>query len=289
VTALRFAVIGDPIGHSLSPAMHGAALAALGLPHTYEAIRVREGELAATIDRLRRGELHGLNVTVPHKVAAMALCDALTDAAKVTGAANTLWLDEAGRVVGTNTDVEGLRADLQAHGVAPRSALVLGAGGAARAAILAIAGLGAPGAIDLRIAARRDAAATQLAAELGQARATAWQAIDGPAAGYDLVVNATSAGMAGTDDGAPIADALQRAPRATGGVAYDLVYRPPAGLDATPFLLRARALGLRPIDGLGMLVEQGVRALSIFLRAPLGDAVRAAMLGAVRDALAARH
>jgi shikimate 5-dehydrogenase len=95
--------------------------------------------------------------------------------------------------------------------------------------------------------------------------------------------------MAGTDDGAPIADALQRAPRATGGVAYDLVYRPPAGLDATPFLLRARALGLRPIDGLGMLVEQGVRALSIFLRAPLGDAVRAAMLGAVRDALAARH
>lgn len=286
---LRFAVIGDPIGHSLSPAMHGAALAALGLPHTYEAIRVRAEELPATLDRVRAGELHGLNVTVPHKVAALRLCGVVTAEATATGAVNTLWLDEAGRLVGTNTDVDGLRADLRAHGVAPRSALVLGAGGAARAAVLAIAAITpppAPGAeVEVTIAARRDEAAAALAGALGRARATRWGAIEGPPGGFDLIVNATSAGMAGTDDGAPIAEALARAPRAPGAAAYDLVYRPPAGLEATPFLLRARALGLRPIDGLGMLVEQGVRALSIFLHVPLGDEVRTSMFEAVRAAL----
>jgi shikimate dehydrogenase len=293
IEARRFAVIGDPIAHSLSPAMHGAALAKLGLPHTYEAIRVREGELPATLDRLRRGELSGLNVTVPHKVAVMRLCDALTDEATATGAVNTVWIDADARLVGTNTDVEGLRTDLVAHGVSPRAALVLGAGGAARAAVLAASSLtSASGeATTVVIAARRDEAAAQLAASVGRARATAWRAIEAPPGGFDLIVNATSAGMAGTDDGAPLADVLDRAPLAeprTAAVAYDLVYRPPTGLATTPFLAHAGALGLRPIDGVGMLVEQGARALSIFLRRPMDDSlreVRTVMLRAILAAL----
>lgn len=291
IPARRFAVIGDPIGHSLSPVMHAAALAKLGLPHTYEAIRVREGELPAVLDRLRRGELAGLNVTVPHKVAVMRLCDALTPEATATGAVNTVSIDADGRLVGTNTDVEGLRTDLVAHGVSPRAALVLGAGGAARAAVLAVSSLrSASGeATAVVIAARRDEAAARLATEVGCARATAWRAIEGPAGGFDLIVNATSAGMAGTDDGTPLADALDRAPLAEpigSSVAYDLVYRPPAGLATTPFLARAGSRGLRTIDGVGMLVEQGARALAIFLRLPMDDTFRA-VRGVMRHAILA--
>lgn len=281
VRARRFAVIGDPIAHSLSPAMHRAALAELGLPHTYEALRVPEAELPATLDRLRRGALHGLNVTVPHKVAVRSLCDASTPEAIATGACNTLWVDEAGRLVGANTDVEGLSADLRRLGAAPRAALVLGAGGAARAAVLALDLLGA----EVTVAARRDDAAAALARSLGHARASSWLALEGPAAGFDLVVNATSAGMAGTDDGAPIAAALARAPIAAGAIAYDLVYRPPAGRRTTEFLARAEQLGLRAVDGVGMLVEQGARALSIFLSRRVTDEARDAMRAAVLRAL----
>jgi shikimate dehydrogenase len=177
-----------------------------------------------------------------------------------------------------------------AHGVSPRAALVLGAGGAARAAVLAVSSL-LPEGVAVVLAARRDEAAARLAAEVGGARATAWLAIEAPAGGFDLIVNATSAGMAGTDDGGPLADALGRAPLAeprAAAVAYDLVYRPPAGLATTPFLARAASIGLRPIDGVGMLVEQGARALSIFLGLPMDDAfrgVRAVMLRAILAAL----
>lgn len=266
----RFYVIGDPIAHSLSPVMHGAALASLGLPHTYEAMRVAAGKLPAVLDRVRRGEIHGLNVTVPHKVEAMGLCDQLTDEVSATGAVNTVFLDATGRLVGTNTDCDGLRADLVACDVAPKRALILGTGGAARAAIVAVRRLGAR----VAVAGRHDASAHKLARELG-ADAVPWSALDGP---YDLVINATSAGMEGSDDGAPIADAWSRAGAA---VAYDLVYRPAL----TPFLARASAGGARAIGGLGMLVEQGARALSIFLGIPIDRPVRAVMRHAAEVAL----
>lgn len=262
----RFYVIGDPIAHSLSPIMHGAALLELGLPHTYQAMHVAAERLPLVLDKVRRGEIAGLNVTVPHKVEAMRLCDHVTDEVTQSGAVNTVFLDATGRLIGTNTDCDGLRADLVANHVDSKRALVLGTGGAARAAIVALRRLGARA----FVAGRHDAAATMLSRELG-CDAVAWTALGGP---YDLVINATSAGMEGGSDGASIAEAWSRSPAA---VAYDLVYRPMV----TPFLARASADGARALSGLGMLVEQGARALAIFLghtiERPVKDAMRSAV------------
>jgi len=273
--AKRFYVIGDPIGHSLSPIMHGAAFRALDLPHTYEAMRVTATELPRVLDRVRRGEIHGLNVTVPHKVEAMGLCDVLTDEASAVGAVNTLYVDHTGRLVGTNTDCDGLRADLHGEGVVPKHVLLLGTGGAARAASIAMRTLEAR----LGIAGRDDAAARALVHAVGTGEAVPWSSLAGGP--WDLLINATSAGMLGGPDGTPIAEAWTRAPKAHGAVAYDLVYRP----RVTPFLARAAAEGARAIGGLGMLVEQGARALSIFLGAPIDLGVRRVMRNAVEAAL----
>lgn len=267
---MKFYVIGDPIAHSLSPVMHTAALRALNLPHTYEAMHVTAAQLPAVLDRVRRGQIHGLNVTVPHKVEAMRLCDQLTDEVASMGAVNTVYLDHTGRLIGSNTDCDGLRADLLAAGVSPRTGLVLGTGGAARAAVVALRRMGAR----MTIAGRQHAAALLLARELG-GDAVPWEALGGP---YDVVINATSAGMEGGSDGAPIAEAWSRTSAAA---AYDLVYRPAE----TPFLARARADGARAIGGLGMLVEQGARALSIFLGMPIPEQVRVTMRHAVEEAL----
>lgn len=275
--AKRFYVIGDPIGHSLSPVMQSAAFLALGVPHTYEAMRVTAAELPRVLDRVRRGEIHGLNVTVPHKVEAMRLCDVLSEEASAVGAVNTVFVDATGRLIGTNTDCDGLRADLLSEGIAPKRVLLLGTGGAARAAAVAVRTLGAK----LGIAGRDDAAARMLAHVVGYGEMVPWGTLAGDP--WDLVINATSAGMLGGPDGTGIADAWSRAPKATGAVAYDLVYRP----RVTPFLARAAADGARAIGGLGMLVEQGARALSLFLGTPIDSAVRRAMRTAVEAALPA--
>lgn len=285
--ARHYFVIGDPIAHSLSPWMHRAAFAQLGLPHTYETMRVTQSELPAVLDRVRRGEIHGVNVTVPHKVEALRLCDVFTDEVSVTRAVNTVFVDATGRLVGSNTDVDGLRADLLAQSVAPHAALVLGAGGAARACVVALSALCA----DVDIAARRDERAALLAREVGVARAVAWSTLAPPigeSLSYDLVVNATSAGMAGGPAGDDVARALDRASVTAKSVAYDLVYRPPDGLRVTPFIEHAEARGMRGLLGTGMLVEQGARALAIFLGTPISTEVRRAMRRAVTDVLARR-
>jgi shikimate dehydrogenase len=282
MTAKRFFVIGDPIAHSLSPVMQQAALRHLGLPHTYEALRVSPYELPGVLDRVRRGDIHGLNVTVPHKVAALRLCDFFTDEVATTGAVNTVFVDATGRLVGSNTDVDGLRADILGQSIVPKRALVLGAGGAARAAVVSIGTLGAV----VDVAARRDDQAARVVKDVTMGGAVPWSTLqpkDG--ATYDLIINATSAGMAGGAPGDDIAEAFARAPKTAETIAYDLVYRPPAGERETKFLATARASGHRVFDGLGMLVEQGVRALSIFLGTPIDTNVRVAMRQAVTQAL----
>jgi len=271
---VRFLVIGDPIAHSLSPVMHRAAFAALGLDHTYDAERVDAAHLPAVLDRLRRGAIHGVNVTVPHKVAVIALADVQTAEVSRIEAANTLVLDRTGRLVAHNTDAAGLRADLTRHGVTATRALILGTGGAARAAIVALQDLGARVAV-----AGRDAAKALLLSRALGVDVAPWDSLASPIAPYDLVVNATSAGMAGGPDGGPIAAAWARAPRVEGASGYDLVYRPAV----TPFVAAA---GSRGISGLGMLVEQGARALSLFLDRPIPDETRQAMALAVARHLA---
>ncbi|GAC1353214.1 MAG: shikimate dehydrogenase [Polyangiales bacterium] len=295
--SLRLVVIGDPIAHSLSPVMHRAALTALALPHTYDAVQVSHAHLPAFLDRLRRGEIHGINVTVPHKREALRLCDVRTDAATATAAVNTLWIDPSGRMVGENTDVTGFRADLIAEGIVPRRALVLGAGGAARACVVALG----PICASVDIAARRPDAAALLAREVGYARCVSWETMAprqdeaDVGDGYDLIVNATSDGMR-TEPAGPTSQVLQaaregddvvqaflRVPRASAAVVYDLVYRPPHGLHQTPLLTCAQARGCRTVNGVGMLVEQGVRALSIFLGLPISPSIKSIMRAAVRD------
>lgn len=283
MTPRRFYVIGDPIGHSLSPIMQGAALRALGLRHSFEAMRVARGELPAVLDRVRRGVIHGLNVTVPHKVEALRLCDLFTDEVAAVGAVNTIFLDATGRLVGSNTDVDGLRADLLAEEIVPRSALILGTGGAARAAVAALGTLGR----HVTVAGRDDQAAQRLVHEVGVGQAIPWSELAPPPGvePFDLVLNATSAGMAGGPEGTPIAEAWARARKDAKAVAYDLVYRPPEGRTTTPFLARAALEGYRTATGLGMLVEQGARALSIFLGIPIAPPVKREMRAAIEAAV----
>jgi shikimate dehydrogenase len=293
MSARRFAVIGDPIGHSKSPVMQGAAMRALGLPHSYEAVRVTVDDLPAIIARLRAGEYDGFNVTVPHKERVLSLVDALDESARVAGAANTLVRTSDGRIVAHNTDAPALAAELselagsrgQWPATSPRGwptsarALVLGSGGAARAAVAA---LGAHlGVREIAVRARAFADPIRRDAFVRTAPypvvAEPWEpSVEGEKRTFALV-QATSAGMRGADDGASVArvvawDALQPV-----AVAIDVVYAP----RNTPWLAAARRRGLRCDDGLGMLARQGALALELWLAA---DGVKAP-LQAMRAAL----
>ena len=260
----RFAVIGDPVAHSKSPAMHMAAFRALGLPHTYEAIRVTAEELPRVLQALRDGQYDGLNVTVPHKQAVLALADDV--ALPATAAANTLMRTGDGRIAAHNTDVPALAEELRllAGPGAPwasRRALVLGSGGAALAAVAALRSLGSA---DVVVRARSSrTGATQ-----------PWQPSPGSEAQTLAVVQATSAGMTGADPGDTLADVVAWDALATDAFALDVVYAPPE----TPFLTAARARGLRHANGLGMLARQGALAFELWLGIPAPLAVMRAAL-----------
>jgi shikimate dehydrogenase len=278
---LRFAVLGSPVAHSKSPMMHGAAYRALGLPHVYEKIETSEEELPSRIEALRTGVYAGLNVTVPHKTRALALADEVDPSAHATGAANTLLRTGAGRVRAYNTDAPALRDELVAtssHGALGfrgRSALVLGTGGAARAAVYALGLLGVARVV-VRGRRRNDDLAGVLHASAPSATIT-FEPLDGghpTASDLAAVVQATTAGMTGAAPGAIVADAVDWASLPSDCVAYDVVYAPPR----TPFLERAEARGLAHAGGLGMLVRQGAVAFELWLGiAPPLDVMRDAI------------
>lgn len=274
MTPLRFAVIGDPIEHSRSPAMHMAALAALGLPHVYEAVRVTEAELPGVVQALRGGAFAGLNVTLPHKTRVLALTDEIHDTARAVGAANTL-VRVAGRVVAHNTDAPALAAELtELAGGGPvgswSRALVLGAGGAARAAVAALDGLGVR---DVVVRARSSGSTFEL--RQGVPRFAPWSADATSERGTSVVVQATSAGMAGADPGDSVADIVAWGALPPDAVALDVVYAPAV----TPFLEAAKRHGLRAAGGLGMLARQGALAFELFLGRPAPLGVMRAVLG----------
>lgn len=262
MSPLRFAVIGDPVSHSKSPAMQGAAFAALGLPHTYEALRTTDDELPGVVQALREGRFAGLNVTVPHKTAVLALADELDASAKFTGAANTLVRAPDGRVLAYNTDAPALASVvsvlLEDHGeiALARRGLVLGSGGAARAAVAALHLLGMK---DVVVRARRPGPVFELRAGF-----PAWQpwAPDAASeASTSVVVQATSAGMTGAGPGEPVADVVAWEALPPSAIAVDVVYAPPS----TPFLRAAERRGLHGGGGLGMLAVQGGLALELWL------------------------
>ena len=256
----RLGVLGWPVAHSRSPVMHNAAFAALGLEGwRYQHLPVPPELFAETVRALGGAGFAGANVTVPHKEAALELATFVTAAARAIGAANTLTFAPDGAIAADNTDAPGLIAALPAP-VARRSALVLGAGGSARAAVYALREAGAR---DVAVLNRTRARAEALTAQLGGRVADAPE----PA---DLLVNCTSVGL---DD--PDAIPLEPAALAEIGAVVDLVYRP----GGTRLVREARERGLPHADGLEVLVQQGARSLEIWTGR---DAPVAAMRAAVR-------
>lgn len=264
-------VIGDPVEHSLSPVIHNAAFEALGLDWVYLAFRVPRGEATGALGAVRVLGLAGLNITVPHKADTAAACDELTPVAARLRSVNTVVRRDDGSLLGDSTDGQGFLRAIADEGVDPagRRALVLGAGGAARAVVLALVGAGAT----VTVAARRREAAEE-AAFLGATPAGLDDATE-LLAGHDLVVNATPLGLRGEP---PPFD-----PGALAGeqVVADLVYR--AG--GTPLVRAARERGARAFDGVGMLVHQGALAFRLWIGqdAPL-DTMRAAAHAAIAPA-----
>lgn len=241
-------VIGWPVGHSRSPRLHGFWLDHYGIDGAYLPLPVAPENLASALHGLRDAGFRGVNVTIPHKESVMAFCDRVDDTARRIGAVNTLVFDADG-IQGSNSDafgfLENLKASVPGYDPVAGPALLLGAGGAARAVAVALLDAGLA---ELRICNRSAERAERLAAELGsRAKVLSW---DDRAAALDdlgLLVNSTSLGMTGQPPLALDLDGL-----ATAAVACDLVYAP---LE-TPLLADARARGARAVDGLGMLLHQ---------------------------------
>ena len=268
-------VLGDPVRHSLSPVMHNAALAALGLDWVYLALPVAAADLATVVAALEALDCRGLNVTIPHKQAVAALAAELSPLAQRLGAVNTLVRRPGGGWLGTNTDVEGFLAPLR-EGNRPgqrapgQRAVVLGCGGSALAVL---AGLEQLGFNSIAVAGRNANALAALQAGcrdwLPALEPLAWTTANDERllqalAQADLVVNCTPVGMASTRDPmaanrSPLAAAALDRLRPGSGV-YDLIYTP----RPTTLLRGAAERGCRTWDGLEMLVQQGAAALRLW-------------------------
>jgi shikimate dehydrogenase len=261
------AVFGDPVEHSMSPAMHNAAYAALWMDRVYLAFHVTPQNLAAALRALTALGILGVNLTVPHKEAAARMLKHLSAEAKLLRAVNCI-INDRGKLHGDNTDARGLECDLRALGVDIRSrlAIVIGAGGAAAAAILACSRMGA---VRIVVANRTRSRAANLARRFRSPQSS--RRIEVLACGLDaltdrslladaaLVLNATSMGLT-TGAFAPL-DYAATSPEC---FFYDAIYR----AEPTPFLREAIALGRPHADGAGMLISQGELAFELFNRVP---------------------
>jgi shikimate dehydrogenase len=249
VTTKAF-VIGHPISHSRSPLIHGTWLAEYGIDGRYEAIDVAPAGLPAFFERLRSGEFAGGNVTIPHKEAVFALCDEVDPLARKIGAVNTLVV-RGGRVIGSNTDYLGFLGNLDAAmpgwSDGPADAMVLGAGGAARAVLVALQRRDGG---KVHILNRTVANAQALVDDIeGPFEAHGFEAFAELAPRTGIVINTTSIGMHGTRFDWLDLDLLPQRTLVT-----DIVYVPLL----TPLLAQAQAHGLPTVDGLGMLLHQAV-------------------------------
>ncbi len=268
---LQAGVIGWPIGHSRSPKLHGHWLKTYGIAGRYDAVAVEPEALTGFIRSLAASGWRGCNVTIPHKEAVFGLVDRVSDTARRIGAINTVIVEDDGRLHGHNTDaygfIENLRQSLPGFDFAAGPALVLGAGGAGRAVVAALQDAGVP---EIRLANRNRGRAEALAAALPD-RVTVVDWAGGDLGGTNLLVNATSLGMAGQP---PLDIALDRLP--VTALVTDLVYVP---LE-TPLLAAARGRGNPAVDGLGMLLHQARPGFAAwFGREPeVTDALRAAVL-----------
>ena len=259
----RCGIVLHPTGHTLSPLLHTTAYASLGLDASYEVHDVLPSQLAARVAELRASGMKQLAVSLPHKHAALDLADKASEASRAIGAANTLT-EVDGLILADNTDWIGVTRMLELLGSwKDKTALVIGAGGAARAVVYATRQLGMRVGVVNRTRARAERLASDLGAELGSLEAP-----------YDLLVNATTVGMQPDIDATPVPAAMLR-PEAT---ICDAVYRP---LE-TRLLREARARGCRIQDGLDWLVLQAVEQIRLWSgQSPDPAALRRAALAEV--------
>lgn len=258
-----FAVIGDPIGHSLSPLLQGAMFAAQGLSFCYGAVHVPTGQLAEFVHAARLTRLRGFNVTIPHKQAIIPFLDTLDESAALCGAVNTVALED-GKLVGYNTDMDGLQMAIQAQGFAyrGRSILIFGSGGAAKAtatkALLC-------GARRVLMAARNTEAARAFAGRQAGVVPLPWQeqAMQAACAQADILINATPLGMDGHGTQFESLAFLHKLP--PHALVVDLVYAP----QNTALLSQAKRLGKQTMGGMDMLIYQAILAQERFLQKPL--------------------
>lgn len=291
-----FALLGHPVAHSLSPVLHHTAYRELGVDHRYVTIDCPdEAAVRAQRDALARGDLAGVNITVPWKRLALELADAVDPSAVRTGAANVWVRGSRGQIVAHNTDcgalAECLRTGLGPNAGPPGGALVLGNGGAARAAVVACLDVGAA---PVWVGARRfqgrkdewagaDAFASLGATPVAWSRNASEPALVDAALGCQLIVQATSAGMQGVGGGEELARVLPWGRLRPSVFLYDVVYKP----DRTPFLDAASEHGLKHEGGLSMLIGQACLAIQLWLafepnRDRMRAAAREAMFGASR-------
>jgi shikimate dehydrogenase len=258
--SFHLGLIGYPLGHSLSPKIHTAALKACGLQGDYSLFPIHPEDTQALKDllaRVRTGELHGLNVTIPHKQNVIPLLDELTPTAKAIGAVNTIYLREK-KLIGDNTDAAGFLADMKKFMgdmrlVIGNSALVVGAGGSARAIVYALLNDG----WNVSLAARRIKQAQQLAQSFPNYQLLITNFNDLQPLTFDLIVNTTPLGMSPNIETSPLPESTVLS-KST--FVYDLVYNP----RETKLVKDARAQGLNATTGLGMLIEQAALAFELW-------------------------
>lgn len=261
-------IIGDPVEHSMSPAMHNAAFEKTGLDHIYLPFRVRKEDVGKAIDGMRALNIRGLNVTIPHKVAVMRFLDALDPLAQKLGAVNTV-VNDNGFLKGYNTDAAGFLQALLDKGIEPRgkNVALLGAGGAARAVSFVLAERG----VDLVILNRTLNKALECAERVSQTFNRKVRALELTGSNLaaelrkaDILVNTTSVGMSPKVDETPVPSGLL-SPRLT---VCDIVYNP----IRTRLLKEAGAAGAETVDGVDMLVWQGALAFEKWtgIKAPVG-------------------
>jgi shikimate dehydrogenase len=258
-------VIGYPIEHSLSPVMHNAAIAQLGIDYVYLPFPIKPEDLHTAIQGFAAIGVVGFSVTIPHKQAILRFLSAVEPIAQAVGAVNTV-IKKNNSWIGTNTDVEGFLAPLQAHqqNWSQKIAVILGNGGAARAVVAGCAKLGCA---EIHVVGRniqrlRDFSQSwknsPLQVNLNVHR---WDELPELIPQADLLVNTTPIGMYPKIDESPLS-AAEMANLSSQAIAYDLIYTP----NPTKFLQQAQQIGVTAIDGLEMLVQQGAAALKIWLQ-----------------------
>ncbi|MEG4632350.1 shikimate dehydrogenase [Microcoleus sp. AR_TQ3_B6] len=273
-TTKLLGVIGHPVEHSLSPAMHNAAISHLGVDFVYLPFPVKPGDLKAALAGFAAIGVRGFSITIPHKQAILPLLSSVSPIARSIGAVNTVYLTDKGWC-GTNTDVEGFLAPLQTPPTPPsgarggfdwsqKVAVILGNGGAARAVVAGCAQLGCA---EIHVVGRSEQNLGEFQQSwvnspmpLQNLQVHTWDNLSMLISQADLLVNTTPVGMYPHGEKSPVASgAIDRIK--AGAIVYDLIYTP----NPTQFLKDAQLRGARAIDGLPMLVQQGAAALKIWL------------------------